>query len=73
MNNLIELFSRMEGKMISRPRLFLKRIKCAIFCDKTFELINHVEQLDEGTFGMVRCPKCGLVYSILNRKDNVVR
>ena len=59
--------------MISRPRLFLKRIKCAMFCDKPFELINHVEQLDEGTFGMVRCPKCGLVYSILNRKDNVVR
>ena len=44
------------------------------FTEKEKEiLINHVEQLDEGTFGMVRCPKCGLVYSILNRKDNVVR
>lgn len=53
--------------------ILLKRLKCTIFCDEPFELMDHVEFLEEGTFGLVKCPKCGLVYSILNKRDSKIK
>lgn len=53
--------------------MLLKRLKCALFCNKPFILLQHEEDLEEGIFRMVECPKCGLVYAVLNRKDNVIK
>lgn len=48
--------------------LWVKKVKCAMFCSKPFELLNYCEQTDKGTVGGIRCPQCGNELFIFNKK-----
>ena len=45
-----------------------KRVKCAMLCNKPFELLNYCEKTDKGTVGGIKCPRCGNEMFILNKK-----
>lgn len=47
---------------------WIKQVKHAMFCNVPFELINYFEETEIGKIGVVRCPKCGIQFFILNKK-----
>lgn len=53
--------------------MFFKRLKCMLFCNKPYRLLPYKEKIEEGILRMAECPKCGLVCSILNRYDEILK
>lgn len=54
--------------MLKDIKLWIKRVKCSMFCNEPYELLNYYEKTEKGIVGAVRCPKCGNEYFILNKK-----
>lgn len=47
----------------------LKRVKCALLHDVPFEYVEGFkDDTYEGVYRRVTCPKCGLIYSVFNKK-----
>ncbi|MBD5591791.1 hypothetical protein FDF37_11280 [Clostridium botulinum] len=59
---------KLKEGMLMNIKLWIKRVKCAMFCNKPFELLNYYEKIDKGIVGAVKCPKCGNEMFILNKR-----